>query len=566
MLILGLGGLGYKDSSAALVRDGRIIAAASEDRFTRQKHAGGYPSEAVDACLHIAGASLADVDHVAVANNPWLGLRDKVLEWYGERFFESPEFRAYHIFHDESHSTLLYLQALEGLRIGREDRFHVVPHHVSHMASSFLAGPAEEAAILEMDGRGEVSTSALGVGRGAEIEVFRVDKMPNSLGLLQSAVADFLGFAGQDDEFRVMSISSEGEARFRDEFREVVRLGDDGSFRLNEAYFLYRDGLAALSQRFNEVFGVPRRAGEPVRQHHRDIAASLQLSIEDAALHAAAHLRERTGLDTLCFAGGVALSWVVNGRLAAESGFRNLYVNPLAGDDGTAVGAALWVYSNSTGKRPEGLASVGLGPAATDAEVSAALRRTGHAHTQIDDPVSAAAELLASGQIVGWCEGRAEFGPRGLGHRAILCDPSNPETRARLLRDVKSRAPHHPFALSITEESAAKVFGGDVRSPYMMLFGRAPDAAREQLAGVLGKDSIVRWHGVSPERDPVFHRLLTAFADRTGGLPALLNTSLNRPGRPPALTTDDALEVFATTGLDAIVIGSHLLQKPAREE
>jgi carbamoyltransferase len=247
MLILGIGGLGYKDSSAALVRDGRIVAAASEDRFTRIKHAGGYPRHAIAACLREAGATLADVDHVAVANNPWLALRSKVLEWYGERFFDSPEFRAYHIFHDEIHSTLTYLKALEDLRTGREGRFHVVRHHVSHMASSFLAGTAGDAAILEMDGRGEVSTSALGVGRGAEIEIFRVDEMPNSLGLLYAVVSDFLGFEGQDDEFRVMTISTQGEPTYAEQFREIVKLGPEGSFQLNPSYFLYRDGLRTRS-------------------------------------------------------------------------------------------------------------------------------------------------------------------------------------------------------------------------------------------------------------------------------------------------------------------------------
>jgi carbamoyltransferase len=343
MLILGLGGLGYKDSSAALVSDGRIVAAASEDRFTRIKHQGGFPRLAMEACLRSAGVSLADVDHVAVANNPWLALRSKVLDWYGERFFDSPEFRAYHIFHDEIHSTLTYLKALEDLRTGRDGRFHVVRHHVSHMASSFLASGAAEAAILEMDGRGEVSTSAIGVGRGAEIEVFRVDEMPNSLGLLYGAVSDFLGFEGQDDEFRVMTISTQGEPSYRDTFREIVQLGPEGSFLLNSEFFLYRDGLAALSEKFSEVLGAPRSRGEPVLQRHRDIAASLQRSTEDAVLHAARHLHERTGLDTLCFAGGVALNWVVNGRLAAESPFENVYVNPMAGDEGTAAGAPLQI-------------------------------------------------------------------------------------------------------------------------------------------------------------------------------------------------------------------------------
>jgi carbamoyltransferase len=561
MLILGLGGLGYKDSSAALVKDGRVVAAAGEERFTRVKHQGGFPTRAVEACLRTAGATAAEIDHVAVANNPWLALRSKVLDWYGAGFFESPEFRAYHIFHDEIHGTLTYLKALEDLRAGRDGRFHTVPHHLSHMASSFLASPHDEAAVLDIDGRGEFSTSAQGVGRGAEIEVFRVDHMPNSLGLLYAAVSDYLGFTGQDDEFRVMSISSQGEPHYQAQFREIVRLAAEGTFELNSAYFTYREGLAALSSKFTDVFGAGRHAGEPVLQRHRDIAASLQGATEDAALHAARHLAKKTGKKALCFAGGVALNWVVNGRLAAEGPFEHLYVNPLAGDEGPAVGAALHVYAAETKSRPEPLGSVALGPASTDAEIEHALRRTRQRYERAADPFAAAADRLARGEILGWFEGRMEFGPRGLGQRAILADPANVETKARLLRDVKSREEHHPFGVSLAADRAGEVFEGPADSPYMLRWNRVRPARRKELAAVVTEDGIARWHGVSGEREPAFSALLAAFAKRTGRLPALVNTSLNLPGRPPAVTPAEALEVFATTGLDALVLGPFVVSK-----
>ena len=561
MLILGIGGLGYKDSSAALVRDGRIVAAVAEERLTRVKYQGGFPARAIAACLRDAGVDEAQIDHVAVANNPWLGLRSKVLDWYGESFFESPEFHAYHIFHDEIHATLRYLKDIEDLRTGREGRFHTVPHHVAHLASTFLVSPFERAAVLDMDGRGEVSTSAQGEGRGAAIEVFRVDHMPNSLGLLHAAVSDYLGFTGQDDEFRVMSISTQGEPVYGDRFREVVRLLEDGAFRLDPAYFTYREGLAALSDRFTDVFGARRQPEEPVLQRHRDIAASLQGTIEEAVLHAARHLQQRTGLDALCFAGGVALNWVVNGRLAAEGPFRHVHVNPLAGDEGTAIGAALHVYAQISGARPEPVGSMALGPAFTDAEVEETLRSTGLAHTRVADPVSAAAERLARGEIVGWFEGRAEFGPRGLGHRAILAHPSNLATKARLLRDVKPREDHHPFGVSIAEESAADVFEGGRPSPYMLLWDRVHAPHREALRSTIATNGIARWQGVSSATEPAFHALLTAFGAASHGLPALLNTSLNLPGRPPAVTPREALEVFAVTGLDALVLGRFVVAK-----
>jgi carbamoyltransferase len=561
MLILGLGGLGYKDSSAAVVRDGRVVAAVAEERLTRMKYQGGYPARAIAECLRIAGADPEKVDHVAVANNPWLSLRSKVLDWYGESFFESPEFHAYHIFHDEIHATLRYLKALEDLRAGREGRFHTVPHHLAHMASSFLVSPFDRAAILDMDGRGEVSTSAQGAGNGTAIDVFRVDHMPNSLGLLYAAVSDFLGFTGQDDEFRVMSISSQGEPLYRDKFREVVRLLPDGAFQLDPAYFLYRDGLAALSDRFIQTFGSRRSAGDRILQRHRDIAASLQRTIEEAVLHAARHLHERTGLDALCFAGGVALNWVVNGRLAAEGPFRRLHVNPAAGDEGTAIGAAMHVYAEVTGARPEPLGCVGLGPAYTDAEIEETLHTARLAYVRVPDAAAAAAARLARGEIVGWFEGRAEFGPRGLGHRAILAHPSQPETKARLLRDVKPREDHHPFGLSILEERSADVFEGGRPSPYMLLWDRVREAHRDALRSTISASGICRWQGVTKDGEPAFHALLAAFGQLTGGLPALINTSLNLPGRPPAVHPREALEVFAVTGLDALVMGPFVLSK-----
>jgi carbamoyltransferase len=496
-----------------------------------------------------------------VANNPWLAVRSKVLDWFGESFFESPEFRAYHIFHDEIHATLRYLKALEDLRAGREGRFHTVPHHVAHMASSFLLSPFDRAAILDMDGRGEVSTSAQGEGRGNAIDVFRVDHMPNSLGLLYAAVSDFLGFTGQDDEFRVMSISSQGEPSFRDKFREVVRLLPDGAFQLDPAYFLYREGLAALSERFIQAFGGRRGPGEPILQRHRDIAASLQRTIEEAVLHAAEHLRKKTGLDDLCFTGGVALNWVVNGRLASEGPYRRVHVNPAAGDEGTAIGAALHVWAQSTGARPEPLASVGLGPAYTDAEIEQTLRCARLAYVRVPDAAAEAARRLAKGEIVGWFEGRSEFGPRGLGHRAILAHPSQPETKARLLRDVKPREDHHPFGLSIVQERAADVFEGGRPSPYMLLWDRVQASHREALRSTISSSGICRWQGVDAAHEPAFHALLTAFGQATGGLPALINTSLNLPGRPQAVHPREAIEVFAVTGLDALVMGPFVIAK-----
>lgn len=271
----------------------------------------------------------------------------------------------------------------------------------------------------------------------------------------------------------------------------------------------------------------------------------------------------RTGQDDLCFTGGVALNWVVNGRLASEGTFRRVHVNPAAGDEGTAIGAAVDVWSRLTGARPEPLDCVGLGPAFTDAEIEETLRCARLPFARVPDPSSEAAMRLARGEIVGWFEGRAEFGPRGLGHRAILAHPSRPETKARLLRDVKPREDHHPFGLSIAEERAGDVFEGGRPSPYMLLWDRVRAAHREALRSTISPNGICRWQGVEAEKEPAFHALLSAFGRASGGLPALINTSLNLPGRPPAVHPREAIEVFAVTGLDALVMGPFVLSKSA---
>ncbi len=564
MVILGIGGLGYRDASAALLVDGALVAAASEDRFTGVKHRGGWPRRAVAWCLAQAGIPLDRVDRVAVANNPWIPLREKVLSWYGERFFESREFRAYHIFHDETHESLLYLKALEDLRAGAPDRVRVVRHHLCHAAAGYYATAEEEAAVLVLDGRGEVSTSSLAAGRGAVLEVFRVEEMPNSLGLLSAAVADFLGFQEQDDEFRVMSISASGERRFRSEFSEIVRLVPEGGYSLDPDFFTFHEGRAVLSERFHATFGTARRPGGEVAEHHRDIAASLQGALEDAALHMAAHLRERTKAEALIVSGSLAQNWALNGRLAREAPFGRVIAGPWCGDDGTAVGAAFqeWVEA-SGGTRPRPVPGADLGPDLADAAVDEALAACRLEAERPADPAAAAAALVAEGKVVGYARGRAEFGPRALGHRSILADATDPAIGDRLRRTVKPRESHHPYGISVTAEAAAGLLETPRDLPYMLVPAvvRAPERAR--IPGVVLADGTVRIQTVTRDSDPGFHALLEGVGRRRG-LAAAVNTSLNVPGRPPATTVREVLECFFTTGMDALVVGSRLLRKGGR--
>lgn len=560
MVILGIGGLGYRDAAAALLVDGRVVAAAPEDRFTRVKHQGGWPRRAVAWCLASAGVDARSVDRVAVANNPWIPLREKVLGWYGEGFFDSPEFRAFHIFHDETRESLLYLKELEDLRRGDPGRVSILRHHLCHMAAGFLSSGHDEAAVLVLDGRGEVSTSSLGLGRGASLEVFRVEEMPNSLGLLSAAVADFLGFREQDDEFRVMSISATGEPRFRSRFAEIVRLEPGGTFSLDPGFFALHEGRAVLSRRFHEAFGPAREPGSEVGERHRDIAASLQGALEEAALHMARSLKERTGASTLLLSGSLAQNWALNGRLAREAPFDRVEASAYCGDDGTALGAALAAFAAETGRRPSPVAGPDLGPDLPDDAVDGTLAACLLEAERPADPAAAVAGLLAAGKVVGLARGRAEFGPRALGRRSILAAASDPSVADRLRRTIKPRESHHPYGISVTGEAAADLLEGGARDRFMLVPATVRASRRDRIPGVVLADGTVRVQVADRQGDAFLHSVLDALGSR-GGLAAAVNTSLNVPGRPPATTAREVLECYFTTGMDALLLGNRLLRK-----
>ncbi len=561
MIILGIGGLGYRDAAAALVVDGRLVAAVAEERFTGRKHQGGWPRRAVEWCLRSAGVAAADVQRVAVANNPWVPLRERLLGWYGDAFFQSREFRVFHIFHDEIHGPLLFLKEMEDLSAGRPGRVEVVRHHLSHMAAGYYASDVDEAAILVMDGRGEVSTSSLGVGRGAALEAFRVEEMPNSLGLLSASVADYLGFGEQDDEFRIMSISATGEPRFRAEFAEIVRLVPEGTYALNPDFFSFHEGRAVLSERFLKVFGAPRVAGAPVEARHRDIASSLQGALEDAALHMAGHLAARTKAKALVVSGSLAQNWALNGRLAREAPFERVIVPPYCGDDGTAVGAALRAAATGPGgERPAPVPSPALGPDLPAAEIEETLAACGLPSTRPPSVAAETARLLAEGRIVGWARGRAEFGPRALGRRSILASAADPALQERLRRTVKTRESHHPFGVAMTRTEAERTLERPVDGTSMLVPARVRASERDRFRGLVLADGSVRLQVVDAEENPEFHAVLLDLGRRTG-VAAAVNTSLNLPGRPPATGPREALECLYTTGMDALVLGDRLLGK-----
>jgi len=562
MKILGIGGQGYRDSAAALLVDGVPVAAASQERVARVKHIGGFPGQAVSYCLETAGITLDEVDRIAVANNSWLNLRKQLLEWYGEGFLTSPRFKTYHIFHDELHAAVSYLAELEKFRSGGDDRFRLVRHHLCHMAQAYYLSPFPEAAIMVVGGRGEVSTSSLGVGRAKGIEVFTVEKMPNSIGLLCAATADFLGFRDEDDEFRIMSISSIGHDRYLDTFRRILSPAPGGSYLLNRQYFDSFEGRAFLSDRFQADLGPGREPGTEIEERHADIAASLQTALEEVVLHMARHLKDQTGLDDLCLTGGVAQNWVLGGRLRSEGPFENICTGFAPGDEGTALGAALHIHMTEVeGAKAPGPVCSALGPQYSQDEIRAELRRVGFNSEEPADAVADAADRIADGRLVGWFQGRMEFGPRALGYRSILCDPTNPVAKQRLVDSVKPRARYHPFGIAVADSSLGTYFD-DVRpDPAMASHRTVREEVREALAPVLHGDGTARVQTVPADHPSRLPALLAAVGQRTGH-PVLLNTSLNNPGKPLARTPRDAIEAFATSGMTDLYLEGIRLSKP----
>ncbi|MGQ0614191.1 MAG: carbamoyltransferase family protein [Planctomycetaceae bacterium] len=560
MNVLGIGGLGYKDSSAALLSDGHVIAAAAEERFTGTKHEGGFPHEAVRFCLGRAGITHRDLEAVAVAGNPWLPMREKVMKWYGEGFLKSRTANVYRIFQDEGHRLVDYLRTLEGIAdAGVEVK--EVRHVLSHMAAAGFASPFETAAVLCLDGRGEISTTGYGRVAGLELETYAMARMPDSLGLLYALVADHLGFSDLDDEFRLISISPTGTPTLLEPMRGLVRVAGDATYTLNPDYFGYHQGRAYLSERFASEFGPPRPSNLPLEDRHRDLAASLHAVILEVVLEMARKARERSGQSRLCLAGSLAQNWALVGAICEANLFDDVYVPPSPGDDGIALGAALHLY-HADRKRPrtQPLLRADLGPAYAEREIADELARLKLKAAKPADLVTAVAERIARGEIVGWFQGGAEFGPRALGHRSILADPTNPATRARLVASVKMRSEVHPFGLSVAREAVATLFADVTESPFLERTGLLREAVRAKLPAVASPNGRTRVQVVDASRQPLFHKILLALGSRNG-VPAALNTSLNEAGRPIATSPRDAIACLYTSGLDALALGPFVVSK-----
>jgi len=585
--ILGISAY-YHDSAACLVRDGEIVAAAQEERFTRKKHDAGFPSHAVAYCLGAGGIEPSRLDYVGFYDKPLLKF-ERLLENYcgvaprGLRSFLT----AMPVWLKEKLFTRDRIRSALG---GYAGPVLFAEHHESHAASAFYPSPFAEAAVLTMDGVGEWATSSYGVGRGKDLELFAELHYPHSLGMLYSAFTYYTGFKVNSGEYKVMGLAPYGTPRYVDLiFDKLVQLKDDGSFKLNLDYFNYVHGLTMTNGAFDRLFaGPPRKPESPITQREMDVAASVQVVTEEIVLRMARHVQRETGLANLCLAGGVALNCVANGRLLREGPFERLWIQPAAGDAGGAVGVALAiehkVLGNARRERAEGDGMKGsyLGPAFSDDEIARFLAATGAVAEKLPLPslIERTAELLAQEKVVGWLQGRMEFGPRALGNRSILGDPRSPRMQSVMNLKIKFREGFRPFAPSVLREHLSEYFELDVDSPYMLLVApvRAPhripmsaeqqrlfgieklNVPRSSIPAVTHVDYSARIQTVHAETNPTYHALLSRFHQLTG-CPVLVNTSFNVRGEPIVCTPRDAYRCFMRTEMEHLVLGPYLLDK-----
>jgi carbamoyltransferase len=567
MYILGLTTLG--DSAAAIIKDGRLIAAAEEERFSRRKHHSGFPYQAIEFCLEQAGITLAEVDHVGHYWKPWI-LRHKAMQAAKAAFISPSMFkaRADRGIAQVSDSYLGMFRHAKRLkdRFGPSDfKFHYVEHHQSHAASAFFVSPFDTAAILTWDGTGEDTTTLFSKGRGNRIEVMKRIKLPHSLGQFYSAVTNYIGFdmfAG--DEWKVMGLAAYGEPKYYDFFREkVLTTNGHGDFKFDITVLDHH--LAKHYEFPDEIvreLGPGRQKGEELTQHHWDIACSAQKALEDTALYLVDRIHEMTGEENLCMAGGVAFNSVMNGRIFHESPFKNFFIQPAAGDAGCSVGAAYYVW-NQVLSRPRSfvMEHAYWGPGFTNEECRSALNEAGLKYETLADEVllPRLAKMISEGAIVGWFNGRMELGPRALGARSFVADPRRGDMREILNHKVKLREWFRPLAPSMHEEAGSDIFGVEHHDPFMITVIQVADEYKDKIPAVVHVDGSARPQMVSKKTNPRYWNLIEEFRKLTG-IPMLLNTSFNVQ-EPIVCTPQDAINTFNDASFDALVLENNLVTR-----
>ncbi|WP_266367603.1 carbamoyltransferase family protein [Tellurirhabdus rosea] len=572
MITLGINAA-FHDQTAAIVKDGVVLAAAEEERFTHIKHGKRpipfstyeLPYNAIDFCLKTAGITLAEVDHIAYSLDPSLLLGDKkdadTLEIPLKPGYQPTDSQWLNPWDPLFLSSIVNAPGhlVDGVplhlsarwKAARRDgpyQWHFVNHHLAHAASAFLPSPHTRAAVIVIDGRGELATTSYWLGEGNDLKLLGEVHLPHSLGLLYERMTEYLGFLHSSDEYKVMALASFGEPKYADYFRNLIRLGQNGQYTID-------------TPDFAGEFGPMREKGGPLEQKHFDIAASLQLVLEETVLKLITWLHEVTGCDTLCMAGGVALNCVMNARLRDKGPFRDIWVQPASGDSGTALGAAMCIDTrqrNAT-ERAYVMEDVYLGPRFTDDEIEAFLKWSKLPYRKMDDVASDVADYLAQGNVIGWFQTGMEFGPRALGARSLLAAPF-PADMQQKMNDLKDREDFRPVAPVVLEEMADEYFVNARKSPFMLFINDVRPEVTERIPAVCHSDGTARIQTINRSQNPVYYALIKAFYEKTG-VPVLINTSFNTRGEPIVCTPRDAVESFWTSPLDALVIGSFMLTK-----
>jgi len=584
--ILGISAF-YHDSAACLIRDGEIVAAAQEERFTRKKHDFSFPKHAIDFCLKKSGIQASGLDCVAFYDKPFIKF-ERILETY--LAYAPHGIASFLMAMPLWIKQKLWMKDYIQTELGFEGKIIFPEHHESHAASAFFPSPFQEAAFLTMDGVGEWTTTSYGVGKGNKIEILAEIKFPHSLGLLYSAFTYYTGFKVNSGEYKVMGLAPYGKPVYKDLIlKELIDLKEDGSFKLNMKYFDYCAGLRMTNGRFHKLFGAPPRKPESrVTQREMDLARSIQEVTEEVMLRITRHVHKVTGQKNLCLAGGVALNCVGNGRILREGPFENIWIQPASGDAGGAVGAAYFGWHQYFEKpraangKTDSMKGSYLGPEYSDAEIVEFLSKHGVPFTRLQDKElpEKIADLIAQEKVIGWFEGAMEFGPRALGGRSIIGDPRSPKMQEQMNLKIKFRESFRPFAPSITAEKVSDYFEMKTESPYMLLVAPVQkkwrremtedekklegiellNVKRSAIPAVTHVDYSARVQTITETQHPRFYRLLKAFDERHG-CPVLINTSFNVRGEPIVCTPEDAFRCFMRTHMDYLILGNYLLAK-----
>ncbi len=576
MNVLGLS-FYYHDSAAALVKNGVLVAAAEEERFSRKKHDSGFPQLAIDFVLKTGGITLADVDYVVFYEKPFVKFERMLLTAMGT----FP--RSVAVFRESMQrwiSDKLWIKSMMAKRLKLPaSKLLFAEHHVSHAASSFFTSPFKEAAILTIDGAGEWTTSTMGVGRDNKIEIIKEIRFPHSLGLLYSAFTAYCGFEVNEGEYKLMGMHPYGKPRYVDKIYEILDVAEDGSVWHDMRYFAYHYSTdSTLSEEFGKHFGRPARdpklGDKSLDPYYCDMAASIQKVTEEIVLKMARHLHAITGMKNLCMAGGVALNSVANYKVLRQGPFEELYILPAPGDDGGSVGAAYWAYNHVLGQpRGPALDHAYLGSEYSNAEIEAFLRKYDIAFEHIEDDerfFDFAAQELANGQVCGWFRGRFEFGPRALGARSIIADPRRAEMKDKLNATIKFREPFRPFAPSVLEERADEFFeipNAEKHFPARFMLYVAPvrESKRAVLPAITHEDGSGRLQTVFKDTNPAYHGVIRRFGELTG-VPVIMNTSFNLKGEPIVESPAHAFNTFSLSGMDLLFLNNYVVRAPAKKK